>query len=132
MRKENAIWKCDECGMVLETLHDCEKGCAPSCCGKPLRKLEPQSTDGAREKHIPVAQAATSGEGMKIRVGSLPHPMAPEHYIEWIEVLCGDCVARKYLKPGDAPEATFHLRLQPGMILRAYCNIHGLWTAKIE
>ena len=38
---------------------------------------------------------------------------------------------RQYLAPGGAPEALFHLKLKPGVTVREYCNIHGLWEVKI-
>lgn len=132
MSKENPVLKCDVCGLIVEVLHDCEKGCVPECCGKPMRRFAERSADGAVEKHVPVAEADPAGDGMIVRVGSVPHPMLPEHYIEWIEVRFDDLVLRQTLKPGDAPEASFRIAPQSGMVLRAYCNIHGLWTAKIE
>ena len=39
--------------------------------------------------------------------GSVEHPMIPEHYIEWIELLTPTDVLRHELKPGEKPEAIF-------------------------
>ncbi len=134
MKKENRIWKCPECGMIVEELHACGCGeeCKLTCCGKELILLEPKTTDFKTEKHVPIPAAEQPAEGMKVLVGSTPHPMLPEHYIEWIEVINGPYSNRKYLKPGEAPEASFHVKLQKGMILREYCNLHGLWTYEVK
>ena len=71
--------------------------------------------------------------GMKVSVGKeTAHPMTEAHQIEWIEVINGSYVNRKYLKPGDKPEAEFYVPLQKGMIIREYCNIHGLWETVVE
>ena len=47
------------------------------------------------------------------------------------EVVDGDMVYRKYLKPGEAPETVFPVKYRSGLILREYCNLHGLWAFKI-
>jgi superoxide reductase len=53
--------------------------------------------------------------------------MEEKHYIEWVEVIDGEGKAyRQFLKPGDAPEASFNLS-GAGFTVREYCNIHGLW-----
>jgi len=82
------------------------------------------TTDAVREKHVPVLEKTETG--VKVKVGSVAHPMEDKHYIEWIEILTGDRVYRKFLKPGDAPEAAFELELYR-VTARAYCNLHGLW-----
>ena len=76
-------------------------------------------------KHIPVLEE--QGSGILVKVGSVPHPMEADHYIEWIEVINGSYVNRCHLKPGDAPQAAFYVPQQPGLEIRAYCNKHGLW-----
>ncbi|MDR0291433.1 MAG: desulfoferrodoxin, partial [Elusimicrobium sp.] len=85
--------------------------------------------DASKEKHVPVIEKAEGG--YKIKVGAAPHPMLPEHYIQFIELICIECskVQRKYLKPGEAPEAVFQTKSK-NIIAREYCNLHGLWTAK--
>ena len=120
----NEVFKCSRCGLVLEVL---DSGCgAPVCCGVPMTKLEENTVDAAREKHIPVAVA--EGSGILVKVGETPHPMTPEHYISWIEVINGSYVNRYHLKPGEAPQAAFYVPLRPGLKIRACCNLHGLWT----
>jgi superoxide reductase len=82
------------------------------------------SVDASLEKHVPVIEKTETG--VKVKIGALPHPMEEVHYIEWIEVIVDDRVDRKYLKPGDAPEAEFN-RSGENITARAYCNLHGLW-----
>ncbi len=97
------------------------------CCSKPMDLQKENTVDASREKHVPVLEG--SGIDIKVKVGTTPHPMEKDHYIEWIEVINKEYVNRKYLKPGDKPEAEFYVYKQPGLILREYCNLHGLWKA---
>ena len=132
MKEPNTIWKCAECGVVFEALQPCEKGdeCIPACCGRGLTRLVENHSDGAGEKHVPVAAQADGGR-LKVSVGAVAHPMTEAHYIMWIEVVDGDMVYRKYLKPGEAPEAVFPVAFRSGLVLREYCNLHGLWSYTI-
>ncbi len=123
MTKRLEVYKCELCGNIVEMLHE-----APGqlvCCGKPMTKMEERTADWKNEKHVPIAEAIAGGT--LVKVGSTAHPMTNEHYIEWIEIINGDYVNRKYLKPGDKPEAEFFVPLTGTIILRSYCNLHGLW-----
>jgi superoxide reductase len=123
MAKRLEVLKCCK-GLTFEVLTDGE--CADlTCCGEPVQVLKENSVDAAKEKHVPVLQKGSSG--IKIVVGSVAHPMEEKHYIQWIEVINGDYVNRKYLKPGQAPEAEFYVSDNGKLIIRAYCNLHGLW-----
>jgi superoxide reductase len=64
--------------------------------------------------------------GVKVSVGEVAHPMTPEHYIEWIEILADGKSFRQFLKPGDAPVAVFNVEAND-ITAREYCNLHGLW-----
>ena len=123
-----AILKCPVCGASFEVLT--EGGTEVKCCGEPMKVLEEKTADAATEKHVPVPETLPSGE-TKVKVGSVPHPMTAEHHIEWIEIINGPYVNRYHLTPGEAPEAMFHVKLKPGMIVREYCNLHGLWVFKV-
>jgi len=116
------IYKCEVCGNIVEVVH----GGAGElvCCGEPMKLYEANTVDAAVEKHVPVREAAE--HGIKVKVGSAAHPMTEEHHIEWIEVIAGDKAYREFLKPGDAPEATFCIDAGD-VVLREYCNLHGLW-----
>ena len=90
-----------------------------------LVEVVPNSVDAAVEKHVPIIE--TDEGGVLVKVGSVPHPMDEAHYIMWIEAHTATEVQRKYLKPGDAPEALFALPAE-GLTVYTYCNLHGLWV----
>ncbi|HUW57164.1 MAG TPA: desulfoferrodoxin [Planctomycetota bacterium] len=125
MAKVMEVYKCEVCGNIVEVLH----GGAGElvCCGQPMKLYEANTVDAAVEKHVPVVEK--SGDNVKVKVGSVAHPMTKEHYIEWIELLVDGQVWRRALKPGDAPEATFCICIaaDASVTARAYCNLHGLW-----
>ncbi|OGR41743.1 MAG: desulfoferrodoxin [Elusimicrobia bacterium GWA2_61_42] len=126
MAERREIYKCDACGNIVEVLHG-----GPGvlvCCGADMRELVENTTDAAKEKHVPVIEK--TDKGIKVKVGSIPHPMEEKHFIEWIELIADGKVFREYLKPGMAPEAVFCVCFQPKTIeVREYCNLHGLWKA---
>jgi len=119
MTVRNQIWKCNICGNVIEVLH--EGADSLVCCNQPMILQKENTTDASQEKHVPII------EGKKVKIGSIPHPMTEEHHIEWIEVINSEMVPKKFLKPGDAPEAEFCAEIS---LARAYCNLHGLWKSK--
>ena len=124
MTKKLEIYKCETCGNIVEVLH--AGGGVLVCCGADMKLMQEQTADQTTEKHVPVV---TSGEnGSTVVVGSTPHPMVDDHYIEWIQMITPDGVysPRKFLKPGEAAEAKFKLRSE-GAIAREYCSVHGLW-----
>jgi len=96
------------------------------CCGKPMVLLKENTVDAAKEKHVPVVEK-TAG-GFKVKVGSVAHPMEEKHFIEWIEIMADGTLYRKYLSPGNAPEAVFSIDAAK-VSARELCNIHGLWKA---
>ncbi|AEJ19974.1 desulfoferrodoxin [Gracilinema caldarium] len=118
------IYKCELCGNIVEVIHAGEGELV--CCGKPMKLLTENTTDAAKEKHVPVIEKTATG--YKVSVGSVPHPMEEKHYIEWIELLADGVSHRKFLKPGDAPVAEFTLSARI-VSAREYCNLHGLWKA---
>ncbi len=122
MAERLQIYKCDSCGSIVEVLH--EGGGELVCCGEPMKLFVENTVDAAKEKHIPVLEKTS--EGVKVKVGSVPHPMEEKHYIEWVEIIEGGKAYRQFLKPGDTPEASFDI--QAGQVTaREYCNLHGLW-----
>ena len=123
MAKRMGIYKCEVCGNIVEVLHEGQGDLV--CCGKEMRLFTANTTDAAKEKHVPVVEK--TADGYKVKVGSVAHPMEEKHYIEWIELIAGNKVYRQDLKPGDAPEATFVIKAEQ-VKARAYCNIHGLWS----
>lgn len=124
-RKRSEVYSCAVCGNMVEILRG--KSGMLVCCGKPMELLEADSVDAATEKHVPVI-VENEGGGILVKVGEVPHPMAEDHYIEWIEIIRGELVSRVYLSPGDAPEAKFCGSAE-GTTARAFCNLHGLWKS---
>jgi len=118
------VYKCDVCGNIVEVLH--VGGGELVCCGQPMKKQEEKNADSKTEKHVPVIEKTK--EGYKVTVGSTLHPMIDTHYIEWIELNADGKVYKQYLKPGDAPVATFCVQAEK-VSAREYCNIHGLWKS---
>jgi len=124
MAERMEVYKCEICGNIVEVLHG-GKG-QLVCCGQPMSRLTENTVDAAKEKHVPVIEKVDGG--YKVKVGAVPHPMEDKHYIEWIELIAGGSVYRRYLSPGDQPEAFFATDAQD-VSAREYCNLHGLWKA---
>ena len=125
MTELHQVYKCNKCTNIVEVLR---AGVGELvCCGEPMELVREKLEDEGQEKHVPVIEQTESG--IKVKVGSMPHPMESEHYIEWIEVKSSNGeVVKKFLKPGDAPEADFCQKTET-VSAREYCNIHGLWKA---
>lgn len=118
------FYRCERCGNIVALIK--KGGGTLTCCGQAMTKLEANSTDAAKEKHVPVV-TRENGK-LHVVVGSIPHPMLPEHHIEWIALVVDDKVELKYLKPGEAPKAEF-AEVKAGTVY-AYCNLHGLWKTE--
>ena len=116
------IYKCSTCGNIVEVLH----GGAGQlvCCGLPMENLEEKTADATTEKHVPVIEKVDGG--IKVKVGSVPHPMEEKHYIEWIEIIADGKAYRQFLDPGGVPEAVFNIEAE-AVTAREHCNVHGLW-----
>jgi superoxide reductase len=124
--KRGEVLKCKN-GMTIEILSDADAQNL-QCCGADLIPQKENTVDAAKEKHLPVLKAGENG-GSRVEVGAIAHPMTEEHHIEWIEIINGDYVNRKYLQPGKTPVAEFLVPQSDKLIVRAYCNLHGLWRA---
>ena len=122
MAEKLEVYKCDVCGNIVEVLHG--GGGELVCCGQPMNLLKENTVDAAKEKHVPVIEKLA--EGVKVKVGEVPHPMEAKHYIEWIEIIVDGKAHRQFLNPGEAPEAVFQIKAQK-VTAREYCNLHGLW-----
>lgn len=121
------FFRCKHCGKIIAIMND--KLVPTICCGEKMEELEPNTQDGAHEKHIPVYNV--EGNIVHVVVGEVEHPMMDAHYIEWIMLQTNLGNQRKILKPGDAPKADF--ALLPGeKVVRVleYCNLHGLYATK--
>jgi superoxide reductase len=126
MIEKREIYICEKCKNLVESLWDGKPDIV--CCGQPMTKLVANDTDAATEKHVPVVEK--DGNKVTVKVGSAPHPMTPEHYILFIEVLTANKVYRHDFKDGDTvAEATFVID-EPIVAVREFCNLHGLWQTK--
>jgi len=125
MVKLKEVYKCNVCGNIVEVVH---AGIGELvCCGQSMELLTEKLQDAGNEKHVPVIEKTATG--VKVKVGSIPHPMEEKHYIEWIELHADETGYRKFLKPADKPEAEFCVTAKK-LSARDYCNIHGLWKSK--
>lgn len=122
MDKLNDVYRCNVCGHRIEILNPTAGQLV--CCGQPMELLKENSTDAAKEKHVPAVEKTK--EGFKVKIGSVPHPMEEKHYIQWIELIADGVSYKQFLKPGDKPEAEFCVKAK-SIIAREYCNLHGLW-----
>jgi superoxide reductase len=152
------FYRCEVCGNMVAQINN--GGGTLTCCGKPMIKLEANSTDAAQEKHVSVI---TKENGkIRVSVGSVAHPMTAEHFIEWIAFVAGNKVEMVKLEPGMDPKAEFSY--YPGdekvifvgdndeivpncegnpcnfvysgkesnkASVYAYCNLHGLWKSDL-
>jgi superoxide reductase len=125
MTKLREVYKCNVCGNIVEVLHE---GIGELvCCGQPMEKMEEKIEDSSVEKHVPYIEKTDNG--VLVKVGqNQDHPMEDKHFIEWIQVISDNDVYRKFLKPGDKPQAEFKIKAT-NITAREYCNIHGLWKS---
>ncbi|MCI8828781.1 MAG: desulfoferrodoxin [Ruminiclostridium sp.] len=123
---EQKFYECEHCGKIVAMVKGSK---APTmCCGKEMKEIIPGTTDAAAEKHIPVY--TVEGNQVHVTVGSVEHPMAPEHYIEWVSLQTKSGNQRKALQPGQEPKVCFALCDGDEVeAVYAYCNLHGLWKA---
>jgi superoxide reductase len=124
MAERLQVYKCSLCGNIVEVLAGGDGELV--CCGQSMENLTAKTSDQGKEKHVPVVEKINGS--IKVNIGSVPHPMEEDHYIEWIEVLADGKAYLQFLKPGQAPEAIFHVEA-PSVSVREHCNKHGLWKA---
>ena len=123
---ELKFFRCNHCGNIIVKIKD--SSVPVVCCGENMQELVPGTTDAAVEKHLPVYEV--NGSSVSVTVGSVLHPMLPEHSINWICLQTNKGFQLKYLNPGEEPKAVF--ALADGENVEAvyeYCNLHGLWKA---
>ena len=122
------FYVCEHCGNMIQFIKD--KGVPVVCCGEKMKELIPGVSDGAAEKHVPAVKV--EGNKVIVEVGSVEHPMAEVHYIEWIILETEKGVQRRNLLPGELPRAEFMIADDDKVVAAyEYCNLHGLWKADI-
>jgi len=125
MAEKLQVYKCAGCGNIVEILTGGDG--ALGCCSQPMENLAAKTADQGKEKHVPVVEKANGG--IRVKIGSVPHPMEDKHHIEWIEIITDGKAYRQFLKPGEAPEAVFNVTADR-LTVREHCNLHGMWEAK--
>lgn len=122
------IYKCNHCGNIVEVVNDAQV--VPVCCGEPMKELKANTTDAAQEKHVP--EVTVEGNLVKVKVGSVEHPMTEEHHIAFIYLETENGLARKDLNHTGVPEAVFALAEgEKAVAAYEYCNLHGLWKKEL-
>ena len=120
------FFKCRHCGNVVEKVVD--SGVAVVCCGEKMEELIPNTVDASGEKHIPVVTRIDDCT-IKVEVGSVAHPMLPEHHIAFIYVETETGGIRVNLT--DKPEAVICTCNSKPIAVYEYCNLHGLWKTEL-
>jgi superoxide reductase len=128
MKKEPKFYVCKHCGNVVTFIN--ESGAPLVCCGDKMTQIVPNTTEAATEKHLPVV--VVEGSKVTVTVGSVEHPMTPEHYIQWIYLETENGFQFKYLTPEDKPTAVFAVEGEKPVAAYEYCNLHGLWKTSVE
>ena len=120
------FYKCNHCGNVIVKVVDA--GVPVMCCGQKMEELIPNTVDASGEKHVPVV-TMLEGNCLKVEVGSVAHPMLPEHHISFIYVETENGGIQVNLK--DKPEAVVYLGEEKAVAVYEYCNLHGLWKTEL-
>ena len=126
--KNTKFYICPVCRNTVEMVYDTD--IALFCCGEKMEELIPNTTVASGDKHIPVA--TMKGDVVEVRVGSVDHPMAEVHWIEWVQLVTDKGSYRKQLNPGEAPNVKFLLKDEKPLAVYAYCNLHGLWKKELN
>ena len=121
------VYKCNQCGNVVSMIS--ASGVPVMCCGKKMEEMVPNTVDASTEKHVPVVEVTANK--VEVVIGEVQHPMAEEHYIEWIALETEQGIQLKKLNPGEEPTAIFRLNGEKATAAYAYCNLHGLWKTEI-
>ena len=128
MTKKYEVYRCEICGNIIEVIH--EGSNTLMCCGQLMKQVVLEANQERQEKHLPVVEK--KDRKLTVKIGAVLHPMLAEHYIEWIEVINGDESVRSFLNPGDEPIAEFEMESGGEIIVRTYCNLHGLWQSIVK
>lgn len=120
------FYKCSHCGNVIEKVVD--SGVPVVCCGQKMEELIPNTVDASGEKHVPVVTWLDEHR-IKVEVGSVHHPMLPEHHIAFVYVETENGGIRVNLK--DTPVAEVYVGDAKPVAVYEYCNLHGLWKTDL-
>ncbi len=123
------VYKCNKCSNVVMKMKTDDS--TMSCCDLNMIHMPEQTADSTKEKHVPVIEKTDAG--YRVTVGSTPHPMLENHWIQWIELVINGSRMITELNPGDDPSASFNCKHESGakVTAREYCNLHGLWKGNL-
>ena len=124
---KNKFYICSHCGNIIGMIEDA--GVPVMCCGQKMDALIPNTVEASGEKHVPVV--TVEDNVVTVRIGSVDHPMIPEHSIQWVYLETDKAGSRKVLSPGEAPTVKFTLTGETPIAVYAYCNLHGLWKTDL-
>lgn len=118
------VYKCKKCGSIVSEVID------GGFCGGNMDEVVANTTDGAKEKHVPVVEVL--GNKVVAKVGEVEHPMMEEHLIQSIILETKNGFQVKKLHAGDKPVAEFLLADgDEAVAVYEYCNLHGLWKKEL-
>lgn len=122
------FYRCTICGNIIVKLID--SGVTPVCCGKTMEELTAKTSDMGMEKHVP-AVTKIDDNTLKVEIGSVPHPMVDEHYIQWIYLETETGGQFVNLTPQSEPCVLFNISQCKPVAVYEYCNLHGLWKKSL-
>ncbi len=122
------FYKCKHCKNIAVKVQDSKVPLV--CCGEKMEELIPMQSDGALEKHLPVATFDETS--VKVSVGEVLHPMTDEHYISFVVLELKDGYLLKYLSPSMQPIVTFDVKKEDVVSIYEYCTIHGLYKVDVK
>lgn len=121
---------CDQCRNILEVIRS-DNSAVYECCGRTMKELVANTSEGAAEKHIPVVEM--EGNHVTVKVGSVYHPMTEEHSIDWVYLETEKGCQRVHFSKTEEPVAGFTLQDGDRAIAAyAFCNLHGFWKTEIH
>ncbi len=122
------FYKCKGCGKIIVVVD--ESKCPTKCCGEAMEEMIANTTDGAREKHVPVIEK--NGNNITVSVGSVLHPMTEPHYIDFIALETTEGLQIKKLDHTGTPVANFAITDNEEVVAAyEYCNLHGFWKGTL-
>jgi superoxide reductase len=122
------IFYCKHCKRICYSYYG---GGTLTCCGEEMTLLQPKVMDLGNEKHLPVVERQASDQ-IKVTIGSILHPMATEHWIQWIFVAQDSTYQMKKFESGETPIWTFYVIPDKPIKVYEFCNLHGLWLTEIQ
>ena len=122
------FYRCSICGNIIVKIID--SGVNPVCCGKSMEELVAKTSDMGMEKHVP-AVTKIDDHTLKVEVGSVPHPMVDEHFIQWIYLETETGGQFVNLTPQSQPVALFDISQCKPVAVYEFCNLHGLWKKSL-